>query len=156
NFELLICDDSSTDGTGELLDQIKEPEIRICHYNNGPSRRENLAVTLKEGKGNILFYMDMDLSTDLDFFSTLISPVAEGKADIAVGSRYQKGANVDREFFRWFYSISYNRTIRMLLGSKMLDHQCGFKAFRRDVFLTLLEEMGYDGQFRRGWFWDAE
>jgi hypothetical protein len=43
-----------------------------------------------------------------------------------------------------------------LLRSRILDHQCGFKAFKRDVFHSLAVSAGYDGSHKRGWFWDAE
>lgn len=156
NFELIVCDDASTDGTAEALGKLTEPEIRVLHYTNGPSRRENLSRALQEAKGEILVYMDMDLSTDLKFLNDIVIPVSDGSYDIAIGSRYQEGAQVKRELLRLVYSKLYNGTIRMLFGSRVLDHQCGFKAFSRDVFHELAKELGYDQKFLRGWFWDAE
>jgi glycosyltransferase involved in cell wall biosynthesis len=155
-FELLVCDDASTDGTGKMLDALTQPEIKAIHYTRGPSRRENLAVTLSKGRGQILVFMDMDLATDLSYLDSIIDPVMQGKYDLAIGSRYQKGADVKRELIRLVYSIGYNTTIRVMFGSKILDHQCGFKAFQRQVLQDLVKEMGYDEKFLRGWFWDAE
>ena len=156
SFELLVCDDASNDGTAALLQELRQPEIRVCRYEKGPSRRENLGLTLAEGKGDVLVYMDMDLSTEMEHLQSLVSPVERGEYDIAIGSRYRQGASVQREFHRLFYSYFYNLTIRLLFGSRILDHQCGFKAFRREAYLELVKEMGYDGQYSRGWFWDAE
>jgi glycosyltransferase AglD len=155
-FELLICDDASNDGTGELLDEIKLPEMRVLHYKNGPSRRENLSLTLQQTSGEILVYMDMDLSTNLEDLDALIDAIRSGRYDLVVGSRYQKGAVVKREWFRLLYSVAYNKSIRLLFRSRIMDHQCGFKAFRREIFLQLAEDLGYDKEFSRGWFWDAE
>jgi glycosyltransferase involved in cell wall biosynthesis len=155
-YEILVCDDSSTDGTAAILDGLSSEQLRVLHYTNGPSRRENLGLTMKEGRGDILVYMDMDLATSLDDLPTLVQAVESGQYEIAVGSRYRKGAVVKRTFLRLLYSILYNRMIRLLLGSRLLDHQCGFKAFRKDVFHQLLQDMGYDSRFVRGWFWDAE
>jgi glycosyltransferase involved in cell wall biosynthesis len=156
SFEILICDDASNDGTSEILDRLKSDQIRVFHYTNGPSRRENLAVTLQQGRGEILAYMDMDLSTSLEHLKDIINPILEEKYDIVIGSRYQKGAVIQRTPLRRIYSELYNRTIQVFLGSRILDHQCGFKAFRREILLELIQEMGYDSQFARGWFWDAE
>lgn len=155
-FELIVCNDASTDNTSEWLKQLKDTGIRIRDFSNGPSRRENLAVALAEGNGDVLVYMDIDLSTDLEHLSDLVQPALQNRYDLVIGSRYQKGASVRREFIRFFYSYFYNLTIRLLLGSRVLDHQCGFKAIRKDVFLELKNEMGYDQQLMRGWFWDAE
>ncbi len=156
DFEILISDDSSTDGTGEIADGLKSDTVRVFHYSNGPSRRENLGVTFQEARGDILVYMDMDLSTSLDDLPSLVGAVQSGKYDMAVGSRYQDGAVIRRTASRLIYSLVYNKTIRILLGSRILDHQCGFKAFRREVLFDLLKDMGYDSHFTRGWFWDAE
>lgn len=156
NFELIVCDDASTDGTAEALSKLTQPEIRVLHFSNGPSRRENLSRALQDAKGEVLVYMDMDLSTDLKFLNDIVEPVLSGSYDIAIGSRYQQGAEVKREFVRLLYSKLYNGTIRALFGSRILDHQCGFKAFRREIFHELAEELGYDEKFLRGWFWDAE
>ena len=101
-------------------------------------------------------YMDIDLSTDLECLPDIVNPLLNDECDIAIGSRYQKGATVDREFSRFLYSRLYNGTIRLLLRSKVLDHQCGFKAFKRDVFHSLAASAGYDTLHQRGWFWDAE
>jgi glycosyltransferase AglD len=156
NFELIVCDDASTDGTAEALNKLTEPEIRVLHFTNGPSRRENLSRALQDAKGEVLVYMDMDLSTDLKYLTDIVNPVLHDSYDIAIGSRYKEGAEVKREVLRLVYSKLYNGTIRMLFGSKVLDHQCGFKAFRRNVFHELAQELGYDEEFLRGWFWDAE
>jgi glycosyltransferase AglD len=156
NFELIVCDDASTDGTPEALGKLTQPEIRVLHYTNGPSRRENLSRALQDANGEVLVYMDMDLSTDLSFLNEIVNPVLNGSYDIAIGSRYQQGAEVKRELLRLVYSKLYNGTIRVLFGSRILDHQCGFKAFRKDVFQELVNELGYDEKFSRGWFWDAE
>ena len=37
-----------------------------------------------------------------------------------------------------------------------MDHQCGFKAFKKSVLMDLVKSAGYDSTFKRGWFWDAE
>jgi hypothetical protein len=50
----------------------------------------------------------------------------------------------------------YNKVQRVLFKSIILDSNCGFKAFKRDVFFELASEAGFDKKFERGWFWDAE
>jgi glycosyltransferase involved in cell wall biosynthesis len=156
NYELAICDDGTKDGSEKLIDTLQDSGILVFHYPNGPSRRENLSRCLQELNGSILIYMDIDLSTDLAYLPDIVNPLLQEECDIAIGSRYQKGAKVNREFSRFLYSRLYNGTIRALLGSKVLDHQCGFKAFKKKVFHSLAASAGYDELRQRGWFWDAE
>ena len=148
-------DDSSTDKTSDIGKRLsKNIKIKYLRYNNGPSRRENLAVSFGKAKGDIIVFMDTDLAVDLEALPKIISNV--GKYDIAIGSRYVKGARVKRTYFRLLLSKFYNYFVRAYFRSRIRDHQCGFKAFKKKVILKLVKKMSYDKTFRRGWFWDAE
>ena len=46
--------------------------------------------------------------------------------------------------------------MKLLFNSKIRDHQCGFKVFKKEVIINLLDKLGYDRTFDRGWFWDVE
>ncbi|MEW6062909.1 MAG: glycosyltransferase [Nanoarchaeota archaeon] len=154
-FEIFIIDDSSSDRTsevGERLSKIKD--IKYLKYNNGPSRRENLAVSFRKARGDTIVFMDTDLAVDLGALPNLVKNVH--KYDIVIGSRYVKGAEVKRTYFRLLLSKFYNAFVRIYFGSRIKDHQCGFKAFKKKVILTIARKLGYDKSFRRGWFWDAE
>ena len=155
-FELLICDDASTDRTPEALAELREPELRVLRYAVGPSRRENLALALREARGEVVAYMDMDLSSGLDRLADLLQAVRSGRADIAVGSRRLPGSRTERGVLRRLFSGAYNTTVRLMFPSRVRDHQCGFKALRRQTLVRLLDLLGYDHTFQRGWFWDAE
>lgn len=156
SFELLVSDDASTDQTPAALAEMGEPELRVLRYTVGPSRRENLALTLREARGEVVAYVDMDLSPGLDRLSDLVQAVRSGRADIAVGSRRLPGSQTKRGVLRRLFSSTYNSTVRLMFDSSVRDHQCGFKAMRRQTLLRLLDLLGYDHSFRRGWFWDAE
>lgn len=155
-FELVIVDDSSKDNTPKIakLLENKHSEIRHRRFENGPSRRENLAVAMSEAKFPIVIFMDMDLSVDLSYLPNLVLEMDKG-FDIVTGSRYM-GLKPHREFYRLMLSRAYNRVMRNILGSKVRDHQCGFKAMKKEVLKDLRKELGYDKNFIRGWFWDAE
>ena len=76
--------------------------------------------------------------------------------DIVIGSKYVAGAKMKRRPFRLFTSYVYNVCAGFLFKTHIRDHLCGFKAFKRDVILKLVDEMGYDKSLRRGIFWDTE
>src|SRR3989338_6240241 len=157
NFELFIVDDNSNDGSQSICRRIckKNNKIRYLRYSNGPSRRENLAKSFKFAKGDTIAFIDMDLSTDLSHTKRLFDEIEKG-ADISIGSRYVKGSYIKRNFSRRAVSYFYNAFLQFFFHSRIYDHQCGFKAFKRHVILDLVKEMGYDKKFIRGWFWDAE
>ena len=154
-FEIIIIDDNSSDDTMLVYKKIyeKNQKIRYIKYNDGPSRRENLAKSFVMAKGDIIAFMDIDLATDLKYGKKLFEEIEKG-ADISMGSRYIKGSCIKRKFLRGILSYAYNLFMQLYFDSKIKDHQCGFKAFKKDVVLNLIKDMGYND--KRGWFWDAE
>jgi hypothetical protein len=156
DYELYIVDDGSTDETGEVGKRLAAENERISciRYDNGPSRRENLAISFKKAGGDYIGFIDADLSASPEYFPEMISKI--GEYDIIVGSRYVPGSETQRETSRLLVSKAYNIFIRLYFGSKIQDHQCGLKLFRRDVILDLVEESGYDDKRLRNFSWDAE
>lgn len=157
SFEILICDDSSTDATPEISRRLSKRFREITHVRcrNGPSRRENMALAMKSAKGGTIAYLDSDLAVKPEFIRKLLEGIRAGN-DIVIGSRYAPGAVCERKLFRSIISKAYNFFMQAYFGSRIRDHQCGFKAFRREAILKLIEELGYDKKFKRGWFWDTE
>src|SRR6188768_480417 len=95
--------------------------------------------------------MDVDLSTDLRGLLPLVAPLMSGHSDLAIGSRLAHGARVVRGPKRELISRGYNRLLHTVLRAKFSDAQCGFKAVRRDVLDTLMDDVQDDG-----WFFDTE
>jgi glycosyltransferase involved in cell wall biosynthesis len=155
-FEIVIVDDSSRDNTPIIADNLsrKYSNIRHRRFEDGPSRRENLGVAMKEARYPIIIFMDMDLSVNLEFIPNLILEIEKGY-DIAIGSRYM-GLKPHREFYRLMISRMYNKLWRILFHSGIKDHNCGFKAAKKGVLKRVMDELGYDSKHLRGWFWDAE
>ncbi len=155
-FEIILVDDGSTDSSSKIADEVAEKytEVTTIHYEGTPTRRENLAKSFKEAKGETIVFMDIDLSTSLDHLEGLIESIK--KNDIVIGSRKVPGSQTDRELFRKALSFGYTSFVKTLFKSKIHDFQCGFKAFRKDIILNLVEEAGYDSSLKGGWAWDVE
>lgn len=155
-FEIILVDDGSKDSTPKILKKLakKFKEIRYQRYDSGPSRRENLAEAMKKSDRDIIVFTDVDLSVGPEYLKKLIGEIKKG-ADISTGSRY-RGISAKRTLFRRALSICYNKFLRIYFKSRIMDHQCGFKAYKREVIQGLINEAGYDKKFVRGWFWDAE
>ena len=102
-------------------------------------------------KAEILGYMDVDLSTSLDCLESLLRPLIESQADIAIGSRRHPESQVERGWKRSVISWVYQALLHATLRVQIRDAQCGFKALRRTVARELLPDIRNDG-----WFFDTE
>lgn len=150
DYEIIIAEDGSEDRTYEIALELSKryERVRVLHSEERLGRGEALRRAFRVSQGEIVLYMDTDLATDLSHISDVLRLMEEGY-DIVVGSR--KSSLAKRTFLRRTLSFFYNLWVRILLKSKIRDHQCGFKAFRREKILEILEEVK-DG----GWFWDTE
>ena len=153
SFELIIAEDGSTDGTAERSEELakKYPFIRHIHGEKRLGRGTALNNAFRQSNGRILVYMDVDLATNIEQLKSLVKAVDEEGFDFAVGSRLLAESKVERSRTRQITSESYNFLVRAMLGSKLKDHQCGFKAFKREALMQLLDEVA-----ARHWFWDTE
>ena len=152
-YEIIIAEDGSTDGTDKKAAALSEryPAVKHIHNEKRLGRGKALKNAFKESSGEILVYMDVDLATDVGQLKSLIRSVEEEGYEFATGSRMLPESRVERSGTRHISSKAYNFMVRALLGSKVKDHQCGFKAFRREPLLQLLDEVGASH-----WFWDTE
>ena len=156
NFELVITDDGSEDETSEIVRRmmIKDKRIRLFRKNKNYGRGEILNLAFRTAKGDIVAFYDADLSVDLSYLPSLIHSIKDLNYDVATGSRWLKGAKVKRGLSRLFISFLYNKIISFIFDTKLKDHQCGFKGFKKHVILNLVKYMGVD-KYRR-WSWDTE
>ncbi len=153
DYEIVIAEDGSTDGTDRIASEIarKDPKVKHIHSDRRLGRGKALTRAFKNSDGDVLVYLDVDLSTDMRHLKELIDAIAKEGYDIATGSRLMKESCAERPLKRYLASKTYNFLVRLMLGSKLRDHQCGFKAFKRSSILSLLDEVKDDH-----WFWDTE
>jgi len=153
SYEIIIAEDGSTDGTDKKADALSErlPAVKHLHAENRLGRGKALKNAFQQSSGEILVYMDVDLATDVKQLKELINSVDKEGYDFATGSRMLPESNVERSGTRNIASKTYNFMVRAVLGSKVKDHQCGFKAFRREPLMQLLDEVSANH-----WFWDTE
>ena len=153
SYELIIAEDGSTDGSAELAGAIaaNDPFVRHMHSDTRLGRGKALNRAFKAARGDVIMFMDVDLSTDLSYLKPLISAIRDEHYDIAIGSRLLRASETKRSLKRSILSAVYNFLVRLILRSKLRDHQCGFKAFGRTSILHLLDEIEDEH-----WFWDTE
>jgi len=135
---VLIVDDSSPDGTGQLADGLAEriPAVEVLHRGAreglGPAYLAGFRRALEAGASHV-FQMDADFSHDPADLGRLLAAVADG-ADLALGSRYVPGGGVaDWGLLRQVVSRAGCAYARGVLGLEVHDLTGGFKCFRREV-----------------------
>ena len=149
---ITIADNGSTDATWAIASRLARelPAVRAIHMEL-PGRGRALRAIWSESDAEILAYMDVDLSTDLNALLPLVAPLLSGHSDLAIGTRLARGSRVIRGPKRELISRGYNVLLRTFMGARFSDAQCGFKAIRRDqarVLLPLTRDTG--------WFFDTE
>jgi len=150
--QITIADNASTDGTAaQALRLAAElPGVRLIRLSE-KGRGRALAASWLTSDAHVVAYMDVDLSTDLSALLPLIAPVISGHSDVSIGSRLVRGARVVRSTKRELISRCYNMLLRVVLGVRFKDAQCGFKAVRADVARSLVPTVQ-----NRNWFFDTE
>jgi conserved hypothetical protein len=153
HFEIIIAEDGSTDGTDRISSSLAKQYDYVVHLHSDKrqGRGKALSRAFKTASGEVLCYIDVDLATDMKYLEKLVRAVSTGDYDFAIGSRMMSESDAKRPFKREFASRGYNFLVRLFLRSKLYDHQCGFKAFRRDSLFELLDEIENEH-----WFWDTE
>ena len=132
--ELLIVDDGSTDGTGELMASFTDPRVRHVRLRRNAGKSAALSVGLARAAGEIVVLMDADGQDDPREVPRLIGLLDERDLDLITGSR--AGHRHDR-FVKRNTSKVYNRTTALVTGVDMRDFNSGFKVMRGELAASL-------------------
>jgi dolichol-phosphate mannosyltransferase len=156
-FRILVVDDGSPDGTGELADAMAERHdwVQVLHRTEkggiGPAYLAGFDHALRAEAGYVM-EMDSDFSHDPADLARLLE-AARGGADLVLGSRYVPGGGVaDWGPVRRFISEGGSTYARIVLGLDVKDLTGGFKCFRREV----LEAISFDEVRSRGYAFQVE
>ncbi|MEV6770500.1 bifunctional glycosyltransferase family 2/GtrA family protein [Nocardia sp. NPDC051030] len=149
---ITIADNASTDGTLAVARQLagQLSGVRVVHLDR-KGRGRALSEVWQQSDAQVLAYMDVDLSTDLNALLPLVAPLVSGHSDLAIGTRLASSSRVVRGPKREIISRCYNLILRTSLQAKFSDAQCGFKAMRGPVAKLVLP-LVEDGE----WFFDTE
>jgi len=151
-WRIVVADNGSLDQTFAIAQRL-EQELSNVKAQHIPEAGRGRALSLAwlGSDADILTYMDIDLSTDLDAFPKLVSAVGNQGYDVAAGTRLGPGTETTRSLKREVLSRGFVLIINLLFGTKLRDTQCGFKAIRHDCARALLPFVQ-----DTGWFWDTE
>lgn len=132
--ELIVVDDESQDRTALLAEEFAHKVVRIRHAGKAAA----VIAGICTAQGEIILFSDMDQATPISEAALLLAALDAG-ADIAAGSRgiVRTGAPPARYLLSWGQIILKS----LLLGLRMVDTQCGFKAFRREAALDVVNHL---------------
>jgi dolichol-phosphate mannosyltransferase len=149
-FEVLVVDDASPDGTGEIADKLaaSNPRVHVLHRPGklglGSAYRAGFRYAV-ERDYDLVFEMDADFSHDPASLPEFLRAIEN--ADLVIGSRYLNGVTVvNWPIGRLILSYAANRYTRLVTGLPLSDSTAGFKCFRRSVLQAIdLDRVRSDG-----------
>jgi dolichol-phosphate mannosyltransferase len=155
---LLVVDDGSPDGTGDLADALAaiDGRVRVRHRPQkqglGRAYLDGFGIALANGARTVV-QMDADFSHDPSELPSLVAPIADETADLVIGSRYTKGGGVvDWGLGRRIVSRGGSLFARIVLGLGQNDLTGGFKAWRAET----LAGVPFEGVHAGGYVFQIE
>ncbi len=150
--QILVADNGSQDGTGDIGDRLaRRYEDVGCLRLNQRGRGRALREAWSQSRADIVAYTDVDISTELPALEKICRAIHEDGYHLGTGSRLLPDSDVTRGPKREFISRSYNLFVKLVLGTRFSDAQCGFKAVSREVVHKIIPQIEDNG-----WFFDTE
>jgi glycosyltransferase involved in cell wall biosynthesis len=135
--EVIVVDDGSSDATWELLNALRAENARIVVHRHETNRGKGAAVRsgISIATAPIVLIQDADLEYDPAEYQKMLQPILDGRAAVVFGSRFI-GSEMHRVLYFW-HAVG-NRFLTLLSNMatnlNLTDMECGFKAFRREIF----------------------
>ena len=152
--EIIVVDDGSSDGTAALVERLRAEFSGLRLVLNDTNRGKGYSVRhgMLEARGDVLLFTDADLSSPIAEAAKLFAALEAG-ADVALGSRWLRSElQTERQpVYRQLFGRLFNLFLRVVLGLRFRDTQCGFKAFTRRAAQAIfprqrIERWGFDAE----------
>ncbi|MCG8431451.1 MAG: glycosyltransferase family 2 protein [Candidatus Omnitrophica bacterium] len=137
--EIIVVDNCSRDGTQDILHALQKQErfyhMRVVYHSHNKGKGESVREGIREARGAFVVIQDADLEYDPREYASLMRPLRQGSADIALGARFTGGHN-GMMIHRWGNRF-LTGLINGLFGSDLNDYATCYKMARRTTFLDL-------------------
>lgn len=132
--EIIIVDDCSVDGTGDILKNLDRQKYKVVFREKNEGKGAALKEGLLEASGDVVVIQDADLEYDPEDYKKLLKPILKGKADVVYGSRFLTG-DAKRVLFFWHLlgNLSLTMFSNLLTGLTLTDMETCYKAFTKEV-----------------------
>lgn len=142
DYELILVNDGSSDGSGELLDELagKDPRVRVIHFRRNYGQTAAISAAITHSRGELIVPMDGDLQNDANDIPRLIAKLEDG-FDVVSGWRRKRHDDKGRVWV----SQAANALISWISGVPLHDYGCTLKVYRR----WLLDDVRLYGEMHR-------
>jgi len=132
DLEIVIVDDGSTDGTGDVLRQLADSTVRVVLHGHNKGKGAAIRTGLEKVTGDLVLIQDADLEYDPEDWPKLLAPVLRGKAQVVYGSRFT-GERRNMLFLHWMGNRFLSLTTNVLYNTTLSDMETCYKLFDRSV-----------------------
>tara|TARA_B100000768_G_scaffold56057_1_gene54530 strand:+ start:1507 stop:2229 length:723 start_codon:yes stop_codon:yes gene_type:complete len=140
NYELIIVDDNSTDGTKDKLKKYElDKNINVFFHNENLGKGAAIQSAIKHVSGELVLIQDADLEYDPFDYDKLLLPFFETDADVVYGSRFLGGGKYTRIHFFWHYLANKILTFicNLFINLNLTDMETGYKVFKSSAIKSI-------------------
>jgi len=134
--EIIAVDDGSTDGTRELLEQVRKDGVTVLNHDKNRGKGAAIQTALERASGDIILIQDADLEYDPRDYPTLLMPIIENRVKVVYGSRFI-GSRMAMFFWHMLANKMLTLMTNILYDAILSDMETGYKAFRADVIKNI-------------------
>ncbi|MGN1059075.1 MAG: dolichyl-phosphate beta-glucosyltransferase, partial [Clostridia bacterium] len=150
DFEIMVVNDGSRDGTVEVVKSLENGHIRLLSYEQNRGKGGAVKYGVSHAEGDYIVFTDADLPYPPENIQKARDMLAQGY-DLILGSRVQKDNGQKYPWYRTAMSKGFGLFVQTVLHLKEKDTQCGFKAFRKEAAQKIFKRVSLTG-----WGFDVE
>ena len=142
SFEVIVVDDGSADRTAAVVQQTGVRGVRLIRNSENHGKGYTVRQGVLAAAGEYVMFTDADLSAPIEELNKLLNVARNEGADVVIGSRAVDRSYIEKRQSRTreLGGMLFNLMVRLLLGLRLHDTQCGFKLFHRERSRSIFEK----------------